>query len=291
LTSRCDARVGFPYLWTAMFAGFCAILSGCTTSSTSTHKGDASGAGSTEGVVAEGEALPRGGGRAHVGRPYKIGNKWYKPKEDPDYDQVGMASWYGSGFHGQRTANGEVFDRMALSAAHPTLPLPSYVRVTNLNNRRSIVLRVNDRGPFSHRRLIDVSERAADMLGFKRAGYSKVRVEYIEPARLDGRDDDFLLASYREAYPIDDAPVQVAEAAPRRPAPKPKPAAESPVVLAAKAAPAAEAKPAAASVAFTDAPQSSEAPAAVAAAEGISTEYGADERISMAFQLLDGADY
>ena len=137
------------------------------------------------------------GGHYHIGKPYTVAGKTYYPREDPNYRAVGVASWYGSAFHGQRTANGEVFDMRALSAAHPTLPLPSYVRVTNLANQRSVVVRVNDRGPFAQGRVIDVSKRTAEMLGFVRVGMAKVKVEYVGKARLDGRDERLLLASYR----------------------------------------------------------------------------------------------
>lgn len=146
--------------------------------------------------VATGE-IPKGGGRAHIGKPYKVAGRWYKPQHDPTYDQVGVASWYGSAFHGRMTANGEVFDMRDLSAAHPTLPLPSYVRVTNLTNDHSIVVRVNDRGPFAHNRLIDLSAQAAQALRFRQKGTAKVRVQYLGPARLDGRDRQQLIASYR----------------------------------------------------------------------------------------------
>jgi rare lipoprotein A len=137
------------------------------------------------------------GGLYHVGKPYTVAGKTYYPREDPNYRAVGVASWYGSAFQGRRTANGEVFDMHALSAAHPTLPLPSYVRVTNLTNHRSVVVRVNDRGPFAHGRVIDVSKRTAEMLGFVRIGRAKVRVEYVGRADLEGRDERHLLASYR----------------------------------------------------------------------------------------------
>ncbi len=113
------------------------------------------------------------------------------------YDHVGMASWYGGKFHGRRTADGEVFDRGELTAAHLSLPMPSYVRVTNLANNRSIVLRVNDRGPYSGNRMIDVSERAAELLAFHRSGSTKVRVQYISAAPRSGDDSAILLASYR----------------------------------------------------------------------------------------------
>lgn len=140
--------------------------------------------------------VPKGGGRYQVGKPYKIKGKWYTPQEDPDYVATGKASWYGPNFHGRLTANGEIYDQYHLSAAHPTLPLPSYVRVTNLHNDRSVVVRVNDRGPFAHNRIIDLSSKAADLLDFKRNGTADVRVEYVGKARMDGLDQEFLLASY-----------------------------------------------------------------------------------------------
>lgn len=119
-------------------------------------------------------------GRYKVGRPYEVGGKWYYPKVDYDYRETGIASWYGPKFHGKRTANGEIFDQTRLTAAHRTLPLPSMVRVTNLENGRQVKLRVNDRGPFSRGRIIDVSTRAAELLGFKAKGVAKVRVEIVE---------------------------------------------------------------------------------------------------------------
>lgn len=117
---------------------------------------------------------------------------------DPDgYDRKGMASWYGLRFHGRQTANGETFNRAELTAAHLSLPLPSYVRVTNLDNDRSIVLRVNDRGPYAGNRLIDVSEQAAELLAFQRKGLTRVRVQYVGPAPENVDDAAMLLASYR----------------------------------------------------------------------------------------------
>jgi peptidoglycan lytic transglycosylase len=148
-------------------------------------------------VVAMGNEVPQGGGRYQVGEPYKVNGKTYKPKEDPNYTKVGLASWYGHAFHGRETANGEIYDMGELTAAHPTLPLPSYVRVTNLANNRSVVVRVNDRGPFKKGRIIDVSATVAEMLDFKRAGTAKVKVEYVGRARPDGRDRQMLLASYQ----------------------------------------------------------------------------------------------
>ena len=121
-----------------------------------------------------------------VGNPYQIAGVWYYPKEEADYDQTGIASWYGSDFHGRLTANGEVFDRTIISAAHPTLPMPVNVRVTNLDNGRSIVVRINDRGPFVRGRIIDLSEQGAELLGFKDRGLARVRVTFISRADLHG---------------------------------------------------------------------------------------------------------
>ncbi len=148
-------------------------------------------------VVAMGDPVPKGGGRAMVGKPYQIAGKTYVPKIDPDYKVVGLASWYGTDFHGRRTANGEVFDSASISAAHPTMPLPSYARLTSLATGRSVIVRVNDRGPFHSNRVLDMSQRAADMLGVKSAGVARIRVEYVGPAATEGDDTAFLLASYR----------------------------------------------------------------------------------------------
>lgn len=142
-------------------------------------------------------AVPKGGGRELIGKPYQIAGKWYTPAEDPDYNRSGLASWYGPNFHGRRTANGEIYDQYHLSAAHPTFPLPSYARVTNEENGHSVMVRVNDRGPFTRGRIIDVSSKAADLLGFKNDGVANVNVEYVGPAELDGHDMPFLMASYR----------------------------------------------------------------------------------------------
>jgi len=147
-------------------------------------------------VVAEGEDVPQGGGRYQVGKPYQIAGKTYVPSEKP-YAVVGAASWYGSDFHGRKTANGEVFDRRSLSAAHPTMPLPSYARVTNLRNAHSIIVRVNDRGPYHGGRVMDVSERVAEALDFRSSGTARVKVEWIGRAELDGSDNAKLLASLR----------------------------------------------------------------------------------------------
>lgn len=116
-----------------------------------------------------------------IGRPYQIEGRWYVPARQDNYNATGTASWYGPQFHGRPTANGERFDMNALTAAHPTLPLPSYVRVTNLGNGRSAIVRVNDRGPFAKNRIIDLSKRSAEVLGFASRGTAQVRVQYLGP--------------------------------------------------------------------------------------------------------------
>jgi rare lipoprotein A len=174
--------------------------------------------------------VPRGGGQYLVGHSYTIAGRTYYPNENTHYAAVGLASWYGDAFHGRRTANGEVYDMRSLSAAHPTMPLPSYARVTNLGNGFSMIVRVNDRGPYSPGRIMDVSSRVADMLDFKSAGTAKVKVEYVGPAPLAGTDDDTLVASLRtdgkpatiEGGPA--SPTMVAEAEPQQPPPQPRPA-------------------------------------------------------------------
>jgi rare lipoprotein A len=140
-----------------------------------------------------------GGGTGHykVGNPYQISGVWYYPKEDPFYDETGIASWYGEDFHGKATANGERYDMDALTAAHRTLPMPTIVRVTNLENGRSIRLRVNDRGPYARGRILDVSRRAAGLLGFKQNGTARVRVQFEGRAEVGARppqDEDEISA-------------------------------------------------------------------------------------------------
>ncbi len=179
-------------------------------------------------VVDDGEPVPRGGGQYLVGHPYTIAGRTYYPSENTHYAAVGMASWYGDAFHGRRTANGEVYDMRSLTAAHPTMPLPSYARVTNLGNGYSMIVRVNDRGPYSPGRIMDVSSRVADMLDFKSAGTAKVKVEYIGPAPLAGTDDTTLVASLRtdgrpatlDGSPA--SPTMVAEAEPQQPPLQPR---------------------------------------------------------------------
>lgn len=157
--------------------------------------------------------LPRGGGRDQLGKPYKVAGKWYYPKEDKGYKKVGAASWYGDAFHGRLTANGEIYDMTHLTAAHPTMPLPSYARVTNTVNGSSVIVRVNDRGPYARGRIIDLSKRAAELLDYTHSGTARVKVEYVGRAPLDGHDDRYLMASYhpgnRAPDPSDGLPAGV----------------------------------------------------------------------------------
>jgi rare lipoprotein A len=174
-------------------------------------------------VVADGQPIPKGGGRQMVGKPYTVAGRTYVPNETPRASE-GLASWYGSNFHGRMTANGEVFDRDSIAAAHTTMPLPSYARVTNLQNGHSMIVRVNDRGPFHGNRVIDVSERAAAALGFRQSGTARVRVEYVGRASTNGSDDRILLGSLRTdgqpAALTGSAPTMIAQAAPRPNAPR-----------------------------------------------------------------------
>jgi rare lipoprotein A len=209
-------------------------------------------------VVADGQPVPKGGGQYLVGHPYSIAGHTYVPSEITSYTAVGMSSWYGAAFHGRRTANGEVYDMASLTAAHPTMPLPSYARVTNLGNGYSVIVRVNDRGPYHGGRVMDVSSRTADVLGFKGSGTAKIKVEYVGRAPLEGSDDNMLLASLRtDGSPANlngyTAPVMVAERSepgpslfsaflapsrsPPRPAPQPAPEPEPVRVAAAEPPP------------------------------------------------------
>jgi len=147
-----------------------------------------------ERVIPLGQPVPKGGGVYQIGKPYQVAGVWYTPREEPGYDRVGSASWYGELFQGRRMANGEIYDMDRLSAAHPTLPLPVYARVTNLNNGRTIVVRLNDRGPYANDRIIDLSRRSAELLGFRNHGTATVRVKYLGRAPLNGDD------SYERKY-------------------------------------------------------------------------------------------
>jgi rare lipoprotein A len=170
-----------------------------------------------------------GGGIYKIGNPYQINGVWYYPKEDPFYDETGIASWYGEDFHGKSTANGELYDMDALTAAHRTLPMPVIVRVTNLENGRSLRLRVNDRGPYARGRILDVSRRAADLLGFKANGTARVRVQFEGRADVNApppQDEDEISAAHPRAAPVSSvasselAPPPGASTAAPRPAPQ-----------------------------------------------------------------------
>lgn len=154
-------------------------------------------------IVELGQPVPKGGGRYKVGAPYRLNGRLFVPEEVRRYDATGIASWYGEMFHGRRTANGEIYNMEALTAAHPTLPMPSLARVTNLQNGRSLVVRVNDRGPYARGRAIDLSWAVASLLQVRIAGTAPVRIQYLGPAPLSG-DDSYerqVLAHQRWAGP------------------------------------------------------------------------------------------
>lgn len=213
------------FLRTSVFVTFAvsaAALAGCagsTQSMTNTKRSKEYFSESEYGVKASPRVtekrsrLPRGGGRDQTGKPYKVRGVWYHPKEEKGYRKTGTASWYGDAFHGRLTANGEIYDQTHLTAAHPTMPLPSYARVTNLDNGSSVIVRVNDRGPYSPGRIIDLSRRAAEMLDYTHSGVADVKVEYVGRAPLDGQDEEYLVASYhpgnRAPDPSDGLPTGV----------------------------------------------------------------------------------
>ena len=176
------------WLTTAGGAGVAAVaacallLAGCSGSSS---KDPFAGVGSPRWQGAG--PPPKGGGREMIGEPYQVAGRWFYPRADDRYDRTGRASWYGEAFHKRMTSNGEWFDMEYLSAAHATMPLPSYVKVTNIQTGRAVVLRVNDRGPFVADRIIDVSKKAAEVLDFRHSGTTDVRVQYLGPAPVDDR--------------------------------------------------------------------------------------------------------
>lgn len=183
------------------------LLAGCAETQLAVHNMKALDAPEAE------DGPPLQMGDYKVGRPYAIANVWYYPREEYDYDETGIASWYGPGFHGKYTANGEVYNQNAMTAAHRTLPMPSLVQVTNLENGRAIRVRINDRGPFAHGRIIDLSKRAAELLGFVNDGTAKVRVQILE---LESRELAMLASGGKagqggtapEAVPVEDVAVQ-----------------------------------------------------------------------------------
>jgi rare lipoprotein A len=198
----------------AVAVAACALLANCSAGNRIDPK---YGVSASARVVEPGQPVPKGGGVYRVGKPYTVAGRTYVPEEDTNYVAEGMASWYGDDFHGRYTANGEIFDMNSISAAHPTLPLPSYARVTNLRNHRSIIVRINDRGPYAHNRIIDLSVKTAQLLGFYGHGLAKVKVEYVGRAPLAGSDDRKLMATLRDGdQPANrhqkQAPVMVASA-------------------------------------------------------------------------------
>jgi rare lipoprotein A len=170
-----------------MVAG-CALLASCAETQLATYAVKEAGGQETQGGY-------------KIGKPYQIQGVWYYPAEDFGYDETGVASWYGPDFHGKFTANGEVFDQNEVTAAHRTLPMPCFVRVTNLENGRSLIVRVNDRGPFSHSRIIDLSRRSAQLLGVEQQGTAKVRVQILADEsrslalRLKAKSDETQVAA------------------------------------------------------------------------------------------------
>ncbi len=137
-------------------------------------------------IAAIPDAVPRHETRTRAGNPgsYEVlGKRYVTLKDSKGFRQRGVASWYGTKFHGRKTANGETYNMYAMTAAHKTLPIPSYVRVTNLNNQRSVIVRINDRGPFHGNRIIDLSYAAASKLGITRSGTGYVEIEALEPGQ------------------------------------------------------------------------------------------------------------
>ena len=187
-------------------------LANCASAPEKGKSGNKYGVKASPKVIQDGEPVPKGGGYDMVGKPYTVAGKVYVPKEVKGYSATGTASWYGPQFHGRLTANGEVFDRESVSIAHPTMPLPSYVRVTNTLNGRSIIARANDRGPYHDDRLVDVSEQVATSLGFKHLGTARVRVDYLGRAPMEGDDDGMLLATLSDNW----RPAQLGRAFPQK---------------------------------------------------------------------------
>src|SRR3954447_16540313 len=200
----------------AIAVAACLVLANCASSGKFASRVDPRyGVSSSPRVVAFGEPVPKGGGTYRVGKPYMVAGRVYVPEEDTSYRAEGLASWYGNDFHGRLTANGEVFDMASLTAAHPTLPMPCYARVTNVSNGKSLIVRVNDRGPYHGNRLIDVSNKAAELLEFKGNGVARVQVEYVGRAPLEGSDDRQLMATLRTGEPAPSpSTVRIASARP-----------------------------------------------------------------------------
>lgn len=180
----------------------CLLLANCMSSNYTGRKVDPKyGVTASPRVVDLGQPVPKGGGVYHIGKPYVVAGKTYYPEEDRNYTATGIASWYGADFHGRRTANGEIFDMESITAAHPTMPIPSYARVTNLATNKSLIVRVNDRGPYHGNRVMDLSVRSAKLLGFHGNGLAKVKVEYVGRAPIEGSDNRMLVATLSEGRP------------------------------------------------------------------------------------------
>ena len=212
----------------ARFAAIAAaglLLAQCSNSNLASRVDPRYGVSASPRVVELGQPVPKGGGTYRVGKPYMVAGRIYYPDANNHYRAEGIASWYGEDFHGRLTANGEVYDLEGISAAHPTMPLPSYARVTNLANGRSLIVRVNDRGPYHANRVIDVSVKASHLLGFHSRGTANVRVEYVGPAPIEGSDDRVLAATLRQDKPAP-PPVMVASSKqffPEQPPPPARP--------------------------------------------------------------------
>ena len=197
-------QCAYPVCWrrarlSAVLLG-CFMLANCTSQFAGTVD-PRYGVSTSPRVVEYGQPVPKGGGVYKVGPAYTVAGRVYVPEQNVHYRSEGVASWYGMDFHGRLTANGEVYDIDGISAAHPTLPMPCYARVTNLANQKSLIVRVNDRGPYAGNREIDVSGKAAALLGFRGNGIARVRVEYVALAPLEGSDDRTLEATLRQGLP------------------------------------------------------------------------------------------
>lgn len=198
-----------PHVRFLMVLASCAILGACSEANLASYAVKEAADGSKGGVY-------------KVGKPYQISGVWYYPAEDYNYNETGVASWYGPDFHGKYTANGEVFDQNEVTAAHRTLPLPSFVRVTNLDNGRVLVVRVNDRGPFARGRILDLSRRAAQLLGIEERGTARVRVEIMaEESRAlamkmkSNSDEPPVEAAPRESVKAESLPAPGSKDAPK----------------------------------------------------------------------------
>lgn len=215
-------RAGLAVL-SAMAATVTVVISGCSNAPSNSSgvsrplfTESQYGVSSSPRVITHDGPVRKGGGSYKLGNPYKVAGRWYVPRDEPGYDRQGTGSWYGDDFHGRKTANGEIFDKSALTAAHPTLPLPSYAYVTNLRNGRTVLVRVNDRGPYVAGRIIDLSHASARALGYDGQGHAPVRVRYAGRAPLNGddrRERRFLAEGGRDGGFV---PMASAEDAPSR---------------------------------------------------------------------------